>query len=531
MISLLDLLRSKVDASKVKKASGAKGGEWHSPCPICGGTDRFSVFPDQEGGDLCQKHGLRGTWSCVRGCGKGGDAISWFMEIEGMSFKEACAELQIPLEAQERVKRGYRPLRQPYAQVQPAFAPRSYLPPSEQWQLAATKLAMDAYHRIYDYPAIMNYLARRGLPQGAIDAYGLGYIEGEGKQPDGIYRARSAYGLPEKLGRDGKPLHAFRMPRGITIPVWNSDSRVLRIRLRRRDIDRDKSNPKDPKYLLVPQPGQAYSAPLMLYPQDTPPELATWVVTEAELDAMAVHYACDCKVGAISILPAKGKPDSAAHEALSRSARILVALDADDDKVDGSNPGAEAWLWWKQTYPQAKLWPVPEGKDPGEAFALGINLAQWIFAGTPLRKPLQEGRRICTAHASSTTALAPASSGSVPPVAIDGDDGSMGAQNAVVEKGAGEMEVFPVPTSVRIFSELQLPDGVSHRDLLNSQLKSPLDDPECILPCPKTDPPFWWRYYRDCKKFKCKGHRLCLLGVLRSPIFLEALNAEKNLSR
>lgn len=517
MHDLLQLLRGKVDPAKVKKVSGAKGGEWHSPCPLCGGTDRFSVFPEQQGGELCQKHGLRGTWACVRGCEKGGDLISWFMEIEGMPFKEACAELQIPLESQEGVKRGYRPLRQASHPVAASFSPRSYSEPPEQWQEAATKLVLDAYHRIYDYPAIMKYLAKRGLPQPAIDDYCLGYIEGEGKHPDGIYRARSAYGLPEKFGRDGKPVHAFRMPRGITIPVFGKDEfapRVLRVRIRRRDIDRDKSNPKDPKYLLVPQPGQPYSAPLMLFPKDTPPELATWVVTEAELDAMAIHYACAGKIGAISILTAKGKPDKTAHEILSRSARILVALDADDDKADGSNPGAEAWLWWKQTYSQAKLWPVPVGKDPGEAFALGINLADWIFAGAPLQKK-------------------PASTGLSKPVAASKDDGNLGMprKNVAVEEREKGIEVFEVPTSVATFSELRLPDRVTHQDLLRSQAKHPLDDPECIIPCPKTEPPFWWTYHRDCSRFKCKGHKLCMLGVLRSQIFLEALNAEKNLSR
>lgn len=386
MAYLLELLRGKVEPGKIRKASGTSGGEWHSPCPLCGGTDRFSVFPEQPGGELCQKHGLPGTWSCMRGCGKGGDLINWFMEIEGMTFRQACEELNIPLEARIGIKRGYRPLRQARPQVSVSFVPRSYEPPSEQWQEAAARLAFDAYQRIYEYPAIMDYLARRGLPQSAIDEYGLGYIEGEGKQSNAIYRARSAYGLPEKTGRDGKPVRAFRIPRGITIPVWTEDLRVLRIRIRRRDIDRDKSNPKDPKYLLVPQAGQAYSAPLMLNPKNISPELATWVVTEAELDAMAVHHACKGQIGAISILTAKGKPDKTAHEALSRSARILVALDADDDKADGSNPGAEAWLWWKQTYPQARLWPVPEGKDPGEAFALGIDLSEWIFAGAPLQK-------------------------------------------------------------------------------------------------------------------------------------------------
>ncbi len=509
MTDLLQLLRSKVDPSKVRKASNAKGGEWHSPCPICGGTDRFSVFPEQEGGELCQKYGLRGTWSCVRGFRKGGDLISWFTEVEGLTFQAACAELKIELEGREKIRRGYRPLRMPQGSSEPAFAPKSYLAPAEKWQEAATKLAYDAYHRLWQTPPIMNYLARRGLPQAAIDKYGLGYIEGEGKYPDCIFRARSAFGLPEKFGRDGKLVHAFRIPRGITIPVWTENMlNVLRIRIRRRDIDRDKSNPKDPKYLLVPQPGQPYSAPLMLPPADIAPDLATWVVTEAEMDAMAIHFACQGAVGAISILTAKGKPDQAAHNALARCARILVALDADEDKADGSNPGAEAWLWWKKTYPQARLWPVPEGKDPGEAFARGVNLAEWIMAGSPLTRARK-------------------SSGLSESQSFDAGHGKLGKspEKAVVGEKKEELICWPIAAGFQSFAELPLPDRVMHEELLCSQSKCPLDDPECIIPCPKTEPAWWWKYFRDCAKFKCKGHPECIVGVLRSQIFLEALRS------
>lgn len=528
MASLLELLRCKVDPAKVKKVSGAKGGEWHSPCPLCGGNDRFCVFPEQEGGELCQKHGLRGTWACARGCGKGGDLISWFMEIEGLPFKDACAELNIPLESHASVRRGYRPLRKTAPAALNVFNPVLYAEPSEKWQQAATRLALEAYRRIYGYPAIMKYLASRGLPQAAVDAYGLGYLEGDGKHPESIFRQRSAYDLPEKNGKDGKPVRAFRMPRGITIPVWTGDGmRALRIRIRRRDADRDRANPKDPKYLLVPQPGQPYSAPLMLYPEDTAPELATWVVTEAELDAMAIHHACAGKIGAISILTAKGKPDKIAHEALSRCARILVALDADEDKPDGSNPGADAWLWWKQTYPQAKLWPVPIGKDPGEAFSLGVNLADWIFAAAPLRKSFPMSQSACAPD----DPPAQTCFGLDSPVIEAHESGNMGKSclNADNGKGGGEVEVFQMPASAASFAEISLPEGVSHYDLLRSMAKHPLGDPQCLLPCPKTEPPFWWCYHRDCSRFRCKGHPLCLLGVLRSKLFQEALNAKKNL--
>lgn len=113
-MDLLQLLREKVDPARIKRASSRHGGEYHSPCPICGGHDRFTVFPEQAGGELCQKLGISGAWSCPRGCGNGGDVISWFMEVEEMTFAAACPELKILLAGQEKQRRGYRPLRMPH---------------------------------------------------------------------------------------------------------------------------------------------------------------------------------------------------------------------------------------------------------------------------------------------------------------------------------------------------------------------------------------------------------------------------------
>ena len=44
---------------------------------------------------------------------------------------------------------------------------------------------------------------------------------------------------------------------------------------------------------------------------------------------------------------------------------ILVALDFGD----GDLAGAKGWPWWQGQFSQARRWPVPAGKDPGEAFA------------------------------------------------------------------------------------------------------------------------------------------------------------------
>lgn len=534
---ILQLLRSRVEPARVKRVSARQGGEYHSPCPLCGGNDRFAVFPEQEGGELCQKHGLKGTWSCVRGCGKGGDLLSWMQEIEGMTFRAACEALGIEREGRERW-RAYRPLRRPDQHEAQHFAPRDYALPAEKWRQAATKLAWDAYLRLGQSPMIQKYLAHRGLPQAAIDSYGLGYIEGEGKTGDCIFRSRTAFGLPEKSGRDGRPVRAFRIPRGITIPVWSGypvseKKEALRIRVRRRNVDLDRSNPKDPKYLLVPQPTPAYSAPLMLRPAgDVPPQFATWVIVESELDAMAVHHACEGRVGVISILSVRVKPDAACHAALASAARILVALDADEDKPDGSNPGAEAWPWWHETYPQAKLWPVPMGKDPGEAFALGLNLADWIFASMPdSPAPAASG----SLHPASTP------QGSGAPCTMDGSAGT-GVEKAVAVEGRGQrtariaadartirsekgFQCWQIPAEVRTWEELELPTKkVSKYELVEAFRHKDAADSDCLLPCPRTEPPFWWRYLRDCSKCRQLGHPLCLRGLIESKLFREAVD-------
>jgi putative DNA primase/helicase len=54
--------------------------EWVGPCPVCGGTDRFSVNIKKQ------------LWNC-RGCGKGGDAIGLAQHAGGATFAEAVAAL------------------------------------------------------------------------------------------------------------------------------------------------------------------------------------------------------------------------------------------------------------------------------------------------------------------------------------------------------------------------------------------------------------------------------------------------------
>lgn len=64
----------------LKRVASTNGGEYVSPCPDCGGDDRFHVWPNQ---------GSYGRFWC-RQCGKSGDMIEFLRWQKGVSFKEAC---------------------------------------------------------------------------------------------------------------------------------------------------------------------------------------------------------------------------------------------------------------------------------------------------------------------------------------------------------------------------------------------------------------------------------------------------------
>lgn len=162
---ILDILRRYVDGTKIKKASARSGGEYHSPCPKCGGTDRFCVFPEQPGGAVAMQHGITGTWACPRHCEAGGDAIELLMWAGGLTFKEACEELRIDLpERTQEERRKYRPLRPLPAHGVDTWTPNSYTAPAATWMEQATKLASEAHTRLLETPSVLSYLAKRGLP-------------------------------------------------------------------------------------------------------------------------------------------------------------------------------------------------------------------------------------------------------------------------------------------------------------------------------------------------------------------------------
>ncbi|NMC49070.1 MAG: hypothetical protein GYA47_06555 [Desulfovibrio sp.] len=91
------------------------------------------------------------------------------------------------------------------------------------------------------------------------------------------------------------------------------------------------------------------------------------------------------------LAPASARPDASAAAALSRADSILVALDSDKaGALAWDNPDPTQWTW-RARYSRAVRWPVPVGKDPGEAFAQGLDVTAWVIAGLP---PVMTLRRL-----------------------------------------------------------------------------------------------------------------------------------------
>jgi len=382
-MQLLDRYRSRFGQAVKRQGNG-----WNGPCPLCGGepgkSDRFMVWPERSDnlGEACAKNGISGIWSC-RQCGASGDTIAYLTKIDGLTFKEALGELGI-----EPTRMPWRRRRAPVEPARiPAWEPKYPGAPSTQWQEHALKLVETASQNIWNFPQALKWLAARGISEDAVKSYRLGYLAEESQKHHGRFRPRKAFGLPSKTGQDGKVHDKLFIPRGIVIPTFSASGEVLNLRIRRHKTDLQE---RAPKYMELE--GSSHGAFFLQSSQ--PLHLGVYFITEAELDAMLIHHVSGGVVGAVAVRTNRGKPDARCHPTLEAAARICIALDYDQ-------AGAEGCDFWEENYSTCVRWPTPEGKDPGDAFALGVDIREWIEASLPasVRLPDKEG----AAHGSSIT--------------------------------------------------------------------------------------------------------------------------------
>lgn len=357
MPDLLSLLRDR--GLPCRKVSAAHGGEYAGPCPLCGGTDRFHVWPDRRSDSGISPPG---RWWC-RQCGASGDLIAYLMQVDGLSFGDACGVLGIDRPARPAAE-TYRPAPTPRTPER-EWSPRDYGAGPEQWRIVAEQFLAAAQERLAHDSAAQSWLDRRGISARWAAEYGLGYYEAR-RGGDG-YASRASWGLPPEL-KDGKPRRLW-LPRGWVIPCRGASGELLQLRIRRRPDDVPRFAPEI-KYLPVAGSSQAT---LVLHP-----EAEAFVVVESGFDAILLARHFGGRIGAVCPWSAAARPDARAHDLLSRALCVLLALDYDP-------AGESACGWWRDRYRRSVRLPaLPRGaKDPGDAHAAGADLYAWLRDGMP----------------------------------------------------------------------------------------------------------------------------------------------------
>ena len=369
LVTLLDLMHQ--HGIEPRKVGDLHGGEYHSPCPSCGGKDRFHINPSRPSTGSCT---VPGFWGC-RGCDDSGDIISFLIKYNGLSFVDACKMLNINAKYNT-----HKPVILRQNQRKPQFTAQVVELPPLEWQEKNTLLVQKAHDNLLANPQQLAWLAARGLDEDAVRRFTLGWLYPcPNDKRNGWYtRPRNAWGLADQPRPDGTSKRFFKFPYGLVIPRIAPNGKTVGLRIRRTPEDRQQFDPST-KYMAF---RGAKVVPLLILPEGYAIEQVTIVVVEAELDAMLIGETArknNLPIGVLAVLSNMGKPDAIAHEACQKAARLLIAMDFGDE----NKAGDKGVLFWLSTYPRAKDWPVPAGKDPGDAFKAGVDMAMWLHLGLP----------------------------------------------------------------------------------------------------------------------------------------------------
>lgn len=350
-----------------------RSGKWDGPCPQCGGSsqsNRFAIRDD-------------GGFKCY-GCDFKGDIITWLRTMEGMSCPEAhlhadkpCLVKDCPqrggcrlgdgsgLAAKGRRQSSVAPLPGKKPLPLPITAPTSTSP---LWLAWATEFAASCHRQLLANEQMVEWLSKRGIPSHDLARFGLGLNLGNASI------TRAEIGLPPRDGKD-----TLWLPKGLVVVTYDDPGQVYRLRIRRPLAERSRFLP-DLKYLWLEGSG---NGPMVIRPKDGPSRGV--VVIEAELDGLACASArADLTIIALGTVKAGISP--ALHQEIAAAPVVLVALDADPGTKGQVGPGPAAIASWLQEFRQAKYWPVPMGKDPGEYVSdHGGDLSAWLNAGLPLQ--------------------------------------------------------------------------------------------------------------------------------------------------
>jgi DNA primase len=281
------------------------------------------------------------------GCGEGGNAISFLMKHENLTFPEAARAIarQLGIEVPERESPGEAGL-------------------SERLR-AANQVAQDLYRECLGEPqgeGARDYLARRGLGPEEIARFGIGFAPPSGRALVArLEREKIPASVGESAGLLGKRERHFDMLRGrVTFPIQDARGQVLGFGGRALGPD------QTPKYLNTPE-SPVYRKREALYGLHL--AIAAMrraeraVVVEGYFDRIAMHRA-----GIEEAVATCGTALTAEHaRALRRRTRHVVLVFDGDEAGQRAVESSLPWLLPEGLRVEAVL--LPSGQDPDELLA------------------------------------------------------------------------------------------------------------------------------------------------------------------
>lgn len=339
-----------------KRKAATHGGEFCSPCPFCKeGDDRFLVWPNRYNSDGSY---TGGRFYCPRHCRKRGDAITFLCQFHGLSYQNACAMLRI-----EPKRRNNLSVSRPPSKLQTA------LDPSVPWSDKAAAFITWCHAKLMDDQFALSQITARGITMGTSDKFKLGYC------PTDFWRGYEDWGLSPVIKENGT-LKKLWLPAGIVIPTFAPDGRVIKIKVRRTNYEKDMNayevaiakgnNPKwkPQKYVVISGSKESPST----Y-GDT--SLHCALVLESEIDAILVQQ----EAGNLAYCVALGgntKPlDLQTDSLLKQTPKLLFCPDYDQG-------GATAWTRWKKMFLDIERILTPSEKSPGDYYLAGGDLYEWL---------------------------------------------------------------------------------------------------------------------------------------------------------
>jgi DNA primase len=310
-----------------QKTSSSRGGEFHCPCLVCGGDDRFMFWPETN------------RYWC-RQCKAKGDAIQFCRDFQKLSFHEACVKTKKDLPESR------------YPSRRRLSDPAPVRIPSSSWQDRAKIFTESSLRRLLIDKTAMELLLQRGLTVDTIKKHRLGW------NPVKAFYRRTDWGFEEKDKQEWVCL-----PVGMVIPISENDA-IRKIKIRKSEWREG-----DPYGKYYEIPGSSNILPVF-------GSLSNHVVVivEAEFDAMLVIQEAGNLCSCVALGGAQKRPDAYLQQWLLQRKLILFALDFDE-------AGKNEYSYWQTSYPNLEPWPTPEEKSPGEYFKIGGNLKDWISNG------------------------------------------------------------------------------------------------------------------------------------------------------